>query len=292
MLSDVMAMMVYGVTMFFMSGAESAVCPSTTVDLNVISTADVHTLSDELACTGEGSFNITWHANLVIERRIEVSGQKHVIVTGNGFPSLRGAFSEDNDAGIFSVTMGSTLRLSHLALEGVNAANGGAVIVRSSSSLFLVECAFRDNNASIGGETACLPHKRSRWCLVKAPVTNYIGTSRAPQRGNRFGKAVTYVTGTFLVMNYTRKQADSNNTEMAHKTIITMMKHHLSDHRQRCFPCSHESERPCPNTHKCHVLWTINHALASPTEAYLCRRQFVADEPYCGTCKRCTSEIK
>ena len=200
-----MVLMMYGVTIFFMSGSESALCPSRTVDLNVNSTADVHTLSDVLACTGDGSFNITWCASLTIESRIEISDMKNVTVTGNGFPSLRGAVSEENDAGIFSVAMGSTLRLNHVALEGVNAANGGAVIVRSSSSLFLVDCVFRDNNASIGGETACLPHTQSRSCLVQAPATNYIGTSRAPQRGNRLGKAVPYVTGTFFMVYYTGK---------------------------------------------------------------------------------------
>ena len=100
---------------------------------------------------------------MTIEERIELFDRKNVTVTGTSFPSFFGGLGDDNadgvviDAGsgtgIFSVSNGSTLRLNNLVLEGGNAENGGAVDVRSSSSLFVFGCLFANNKASNGGET-------------------------------------------------------------------------------------------------------------------------------------------
>ena len=157
-----MATLVFGSTMCFTSGAELAPCPSVTVAVNIGSTADVQSLTDALACAGEGVFNITWYSSLAIEERIEVSDNKNVTVTGTS-PSFGGGLADGNDAGviidagsgtgIFSVFHGSTLRLNNLVLEGGNTEHGGAVEVLSSSSLFVFDCLFKNNNASNGGET-------------------------------------------------------------------------------------------------------------------------------------------
>ena len=183
-----MAMAVYGLTIFFVSGAESALCSSRTVGINIASIADVQNLPSELACTGEGSFNITWSASLMIERRIEVTDGKNVTVTGAGFARIRGTLSEDIEAGnmfedgrgtgIFSVTNGSTLRLNNLVLEGGNAQGGGAVDVLSSSLLLVLGCTFTSNSASVGGEPACLRHIRARWSQTLAKG-KYLATPQA-----------------------------------------------------------------------------------------------------------------
>lgn len=149
------------------SGTASAPCPSSTVALNVTSTADVQNLTNALACTGEGAFDIKWKTSLTIAQAIEVSNNKDVTVTGTNFPSIHGALSDENggDAstdtgagrgtGLFTVSNGSTLRLNRLVLEGGNAENGGAVELQSSSSLFVFDCTFANNNAHNGGEKIC-----------------------------------------------------------------------------------------------------------------------------------------
>lgn len=167
-----MAMVLYGATIFFASGAEAFLCQSSTVDLKVTSTADVNNLYRALDCAGAGSFSIMWHASLMIDRTIEVSGTKDVTITGAGFPSIRGVLFKGDNAGamvdyrrgpgIFSVTNGSTLHLNNLALEGAVAQHGGAVGVYYSSSVFVFGCTFGSNRASMGGEAACLWYETAR----------------------------------------------------------------------------------------------------------------------------------
>lgn len=167
MIFYVMAMLAAGLTISSMSGVEQAPCPLGTTAVNVTSAAGAQDLNDVLACTGPGSFNITWHGSLTIEQRIEVSGDKNVTVTGATFRGiLDDALGEDrivaaivkggNSSGLFYVSEGSYLRLNHMVLDGGNAENGGAVEVLSSSSLFVFGCTFRNNNASNGGEALLL----------------------------------------------------------------------------------------------------------------------------------------
>lgn len=144
-------------------GAHSAPCPVGTVDINVRYPADVHNLADAFNCTGQGAFNVTWYSNLTLVNSINVADMKQVTVTGSGSPTISGGLGDDNDDGsiddprtgtqIFSVSNGSSLRLSHLVLEGGQAEHGGAIEVSSSSSLFVFDCSFSNNNASRGGET-------------------------------------------------------------------------------------------------------------------------------------------
>ena len=158
-----MAVLAFAATMCFMPGADSALCPPVTPAITITSKGDVQNLTDALACEGEGHFNITWYSSVTIEERIGLFDRKNVTVTGTSFPSFFGGLGDDNadgvviDAGsgtgIFSVSNGSTLRLNNLVLEGGNAENGGAVDVRSSSSLFVFGCLFANNKASNGGET-------------------------------------------------------------------------------------------------------------------------------------------
>lgn len=160
-----MVLMMVGLVVSFLSGADSAPCPSSTVRVNVTTTADLQDLTDALACSGEGSFDITWYSSLDITQSIEVSDSKDVAVTGNGFPRIRGELPDGSGAGaiadagtgnsIFSISNGSSLRLIDLVIEGGNAEFGGAVNLHSSSSLFVFGCIFVNNTASYGGEKIC-----------------------------------------------------------------------------------------------------------------------------------------
>ena len=157
-----LALSLAGLTSFLASGAESAPCPSGTIGLNVTSEADIHKLTQVFNCTGQGSFNVKWYSSVTLAQRIDISSMKNVTITGSGFPTIRGGLGTDeNDRGegvdpdkgtaIFSVSNGSTLRLSHLVLTGGQAENGGAVYLVSSSTLFVFGCTFANNNASNGG---------------------------------------------------------------------------------------------------------------------------------------------
>lgn len=163
-----MAMLAFGLITCFMSGADSAPCPSDTVELHINSTADVRKLADALSCVGDGVFNITWHGSLTINEIIEISNEKNIAITGAGFASFHGEFGDDivagavidarSDTGIFSVSNGCTLRLDDMVLVGGNSENGGAVTVISSSALILSGCTLTRNNASNGGETPPLEY--------------------------------------------------------------------------------------------------------------------------------------
>lgn len=151
-----MAMLAYGLTTCFMPAAESAPCPFEAVVINITSTAEVKNLTEALACVGQGTFNITWHSSLTVHKGIEVAHEKHMTVTGNvlGDGNEAGVIIDaGGGTGIFVVSYGSTLRLNNIGLEGGTSENGGAVAVRSSSALFVLDCTFTRNNASNGGKT-------------------------------------------------------------------------------------------------------------------------------------------
>lgn len=163
MILDAPAMLVAGLAMSFIAGAEAVPCASGTVVINVTSLADVRHLTDAMGCTGEGVFDITWYNSLEIEERIEVSDQTSVTITGFGFPTIRAGLTDNDDnagvvidlkstTGIFSVQNGSSLILEQLKLDGGRSKHGGAVVVTSSSSLYVYDCAFANNNATTGGE--------------------------------------------------------------------------------------------------------------------------------------------
>lgn len=160
-----MAMIIVGLAISFMPAAESALCLSSTVAINVISPADVQNLTDVFACPGRGTFDISWYSSATITQTIEISDMKEVTITGVGVPRVGGALADNNgagavvntefgsDTGMFSVSNGSTLRLNHLVLEGGNAEHGGAISLKLSSSLFVLSCVFANNIAENGGET-------------------------------------------------------------------------------------------------------------------------------------------
>lgn len=165
-----MAMMMVGFAISFILGTESALCPSSTVTIDVTSAADVQNLTDVLACTGEGAFDIVWYPSVTIGQEIEVSSGKNVAITGVGLPSIRGADADaevGSGTGMFSVSNGSTLTLNHLVLEGGNAEHGGAVNLISSSFLFVLSCAFANNSAENGGETTSLQCKQPQQSPIK-----------------------------------------------------------------------------------------------------------------------------
>lgn len=166
-------MLVAGLAIFFIPGTETASCPSdTVVAMNVTSSADVLNLTGAINCTGEGVFNVTWYNSLHIDQIIEVSHGKKVTVTGFGFPTIRPGINYDGDdtgaaddlgstTGIFSVSNDSGLILKQLVLEGGFSEEGGAVGVTSSSSLYVYDCGFGNNNASTGGKNTV-----KAWCYT------------------------------------------------------------------------------------------------------------------------------
>lgn len=165
-----LAMVLVGLTISFLSGAESAACPIGTVAMNVASAADIEILTDILNCTVRGDFDVTWHSNQTLAQRIEVSNMKNVTVTGSGNHTIHGGLGDDNDGGavihagggtgIFSVSDGSKLTLTNVVLAGGNASRGGAVELVSDSSLFVYDCSFTSNYASDGGEILCLLYSK------------------------------------------------------------------------------------------------------------------------------------
>lgn len=159
-------MMLAGLAISFIAGAEPAPCPSVTVAVDVTSLDDVRNLTDVIHCTGVGVFNVTWYTSLDIEQMIDVSDQKNVMVTGFGFPTIRAGLNGDggmgtthdlgSTTGIFSVHNESSLVLKQLVLDGGHSENGGAVAVTFSSSLHVYDCGFVNNNSSTGGDILSL----------------------------------------------------------------------------------------------------------------------------------------
>lgn len=145
---------------------EPTACPLATTLKNVNSTNDVDDLIDILQCTGGGALNVTWKGRVAIDRTIDVSSGIHLTV--NGYGSVKSGHADGDTSvdvidgqmttGIFSVSNGSTLRLSNIILEAGNSPMGGAVAVLSSSrtsdivsSVTINDCTFANNNASLGG---------------------------------------------------------------------------------------------------------------------------------------------
>lgn len=160
MMRNVLVMIVAtaGLFLHFGSGAEAAACSSDTVSMDVATTSDLQSLTDAMDCTGEGYYNVTWYGKIQIDLTIEVFGQKTVTVTGYGaafddIHDLGAAADAGGSARIFSVSNGSTLKLNHLALDGGDEDEGGAVAVRDHSYLHVLGCIFVNNSASAGGET-------------------------------------------------------------------------------------------------------------------------------------------
>lgn len=149
-----------------MSGADANPCPAETISMNVTTTGELGLMMTSINCTGQGKFDITWIASLSLVQTIELSNKKQVTVTG---PSSAGATRDSSSldptdiwdnvidaggaTGMFRVSNGSTLTLNNLVLEGGTSAAGAAIDARSSSSVYVDGCIFRNSKAIAGGET-------------------------------------------------------------------------------------------------------------------------------------------
>ena len=147
-----------GVILFLLfSGGNSAVCSERPVTMEVTSAADVSDLTHSLSCTGPGVFLVTWHENIQISSRIDVSDGKNLTVTGVN-ASLQGSAYPDatidagSTTGIFAVSNGSMLSLRHLTVTGGMSEGGGAVTATAYSIVTAADCVFARNNASSGGK--------------------------------------------------------------------------------------------------------------------------------------------
>ena len=158
---------------FLLSGAESAACVNTVMD--VASTAAAETLVEALNCTGGGEFNVTWHGRVRIDRTFEVAGGISLNVTGKYYSSL----SIDDDVrtatilgdattsqtGLFVVSGASSLTLKRLVLQGGQSKTphgAGAVEAQGTGdgtqTVNVIDCQFRNNTGTIAGEC-------SRWTI-------------------------------------------------------------------------------------------------------------------------------
>ena len=163
MVADVMVMLVAGLTIAIIAGAEVAPCPSDTVSVNLAATEDIQRLTDAMNCSGGGEYNVTWSNSLQLESRIKVSTGKHVTITGSSkTPTVTAAPHHTHDnisivdvgdiSGIFLVSDNSTLTIHKMVLDGGYSEDGGAVAVISSSYLNVIDCVFTNNNALNGGD--------------------------------------------------------------------------------------------------------------------------------------------
>ncbi|MEP4805239.1 MAG: hypothetical protein ABJZ69_12580, partial [Hyphomicrobiales bacterium] len=67
------ATVVFGLAISFISGANSAPCSSSPIEVDVSTVADVQRLIANMTCVGGGVFDVTWYGSLQIEQTIEVS---------------------------------------------------------------------------------------------------------------------------------------------------------------------------------------------------------------------------
>lgn len=163
---------------FFLSGAESAECASTQMDVN--STADAQTLVERLDCTGGGEFNVTWHGRVETYETLNVTEGVSLTITG----AKSSNFSLDghvhtaiivgdkitSETGLFSVSGACTLTLNNLVLQGghsITTFGAGAVEARGSEyvsgafepqgsagadqTVNVIDCLFKDNNGTNSG---------------------------------------------------------------------------------------------------------------------------------------------
>lgn len=141
------------------SVAGAAPCPAGTTSMDVATTAELEVMMNTINCTGEGVFDVTWIGSVPLVQIIEVCEKKQLTVTGptstpTDLPSaVIDAGSTTGTTGIFRVCNGSTLSLNNLLLDGGISTNGAAIDARSSSAVYVADCAFTNNNATTGGET-------------------------------------------------------------------------------------------------------------------------------------------
>lgn len=146
--------------LLFLSGAESAQCVDT--QMEVASTSDAQELSDALNCTGGGNMNVTWYGSVTISQAFEVPGGISLTVTGSNSASmaLDGASPQaiivgnelPSDSAIFNVSGASTLTLDNMVLHGaysVENRGGGAIEAQGSVdghlTVNVIDCLFTDN---------------------------------------------------------------------------------------------------------------------------------------------------
>lgn len=140
----------------FTTVAGAAPCPAGAVSMDVATTAELQAMINTINCTGEGIFDVTWIGSVPLVQTIEVCEKKQLTVTGSAstptnLPSA--TIDAGSTTGIFRVYNGSTLNLNNLLLEGGISSSGAAIDVRVSSSVYVADCAFTNNNATTGGET-------------------------------------------------------------------------------------------------------------------------------------------
>lgn len=147
-----------GLSMILTSGAQAAPCPTGTVSVNLTSSGDAQSqLTDMLNCTGQGVFNATWYGDLPVGRSVDVSGEKNLTITGVNGTALyvisrdNGVLVEGAHGGMFSVSNGSILTLNNMTLDGDFSQDRTAVTVTYSSSLYVVDCEFRNHRGSTQG---------------------------------------------------------------------------------------------------------------------------------------------
>ena len=152
---------------FFLSGAESAGCSSTHMDVRSAA-ADAQFLVDALKCTGSGEFNVTWHGSVPLKQTLNVTEGISLTVTGTdssrfskdgyGDTATIDGGSITSQTGIFHVSGASTLTLDNLVLQGgksTTVGGGGGVEAHGHDhghpTVNAIDSSFIRNNGSIAG---------------------------------------------------------------------------------------------------------------------------------------------
>ena len=126
------------------------------ISVDVASSNDLVIFMDNIKKDEKRVFNVTWYGRQQVGERITVSSGTNVTITGVTLPGADPAVA--NDAGIatgmFFVHGGSILSLRNLMLDGGDAEDGAAISVVENGVVNVFDCAFTNNIASNGGDTA------------------------------------------------------------------------------------------------------------------------------------------
>ena len=176
--ADILAVVVTALASFLVPVVVSIACESGAYVAEVKAADDVQHLLNEMNCTGERAFSVTWSGVHIITKRIEVSEGKNLSVTGaNDGPN--GIDAEGAD-GIFLVSNRSTLTLDNLRLRGGNSpGTGGAVAVDVSSIVNVTDCSFEGNTASISGDKSVIVFNQHRPSFLR--VCQQAASPRRPK---------------------------------------------------------------------------------------------------------------
>eukprot|EP00752_Nemacystus_decipiens_P012244 g10853.t1 len=122
-------------------------CGPGTVNMTVGSPEDADKLSEALACTGGGSFEVAWNGTVRITRSLVVGEGSFLNITGgSGDATVNGG----GITRLFNIT-GAVLHIENVVLSrGATNASGAAILATGGATIVARACAFSTNTAIEG----------------------------------------------------------------------------------------------------------------------------------------------